>query len=211
MDIDTTSGGVDKTFLAIIADFVVLSEVGVSRLLWDLGRLDDGWWRDESRLAKVDAGISLALCDEVCGIFVGDDLKVVRSADMCEVDGRGGPESEDDGLLLLSHGDVLSVVVPVEAEGVELALKFTGDGRDDGMIGIGEEVTSLAEEGERLVAEEIVDLAPDEWSDGWCVGHSALELVREEFGKFYEGEEGGSWREVTCVAEESYACVSGTV
>ena len=43
--------------------------------------------------------------------------------------------SEDDGPLLLSHGDVLCVVVPVITEGVELALKFMGDGRDDGIVG----------------------------------------------------------------------------
>ena len=51
--------------------------------------------------------------------------------------------SEDDGPLLLSHGDVLGVVVPVIAE---LCLEFVGDGRDDGVVGVWDEVT-IAEEG----------------------------------------------------------------
>ena len=126
----------------------------------------------------MDAGISLALCNEVSGAFVGDDLKVVGSTGVGEVDGRRRPLAEDDGPLFLSHGDVLGVVVPVIAEGVELSLKFVGDGRDEGIIGIGEEVTSLSEEGESLVAEEIVDLAPDKRSDGCGVGHSVM--VRKE-------------------------------
>ena len=63
----------------------------------------------------------------VCGAFVGDDLEVVRSTGVEEVDGRGGPVKEDDGPLFLSHGDVLGVVVPVIAENVELSLKFMGD------------------------------------------------------------------------------------
>ena len=44
--------------------------------------------------------------------------------------------AEDDGPLLLSHGDVLGVVVPVIAEGIELSLKFLGDGRDEGVVRI---------------------------------------------------------------------------
>ena len=68
--------------LAIFAGFVVLPEVGIAWLVRDDGRLDDGWWRDESRLARVDAGISLALSDEGVGAVVGDDLKVVRSTDV---------------------------------------------------------------------------------------------------------------------------------
>ncbi len=83
----------------------------------------------------MDAGISLALCDEVSGAFVGDDLKVVGSTGVGEVDGRRRPLAEDDGPLLLSHGDVLGVVVPVIAEGVELSLEFVGDGEDEGVFG----------------------------------------------------------------------------
>ncbi len=48
--------------------------------------------------------------------------------------------AEDDGPLFLSHGDVLGVVVPVIAEGVELSLEFVGDGRDEGIVGVGDEV-----------------------------------------------------------------------
>ena len=64
------------TFLAILACLVVLSEVGIARLVWDLGRLHDGWG-DEGRFAGMYAGGSLALCDECGGTFVGNDLKVV--------------------------------------------------------------------------------------------------------------------------------------
>ena len=81
--------------------------------------------------------------------------------------------AEDDGPLLLSHGDVVGVVVPVIAEGIELALKFVGDGRDEGIVGIWE-VVLMAEEGEGFVADEIVDLTPGERSDGWCVGHCVM-------------------------------------
>ncbi len=91
----------------------------------------------------MDAGISLALCDEVGGALLRDDLEVVGSTGVCKIDGRGGPGTEDDAPPFLSHGNVLGVVVPVIAEGVELSLKFVGDGRDEGIIGIGEEVTSL--------------------------------------------------------------------
>ena len=126
----------------------------------------------------MEASGELALSDEGCGALLWDDLEVVRATGVCDIDGRRRPLAEDDGPLFLSHGDVLGVVVPVIAEGVELSLKFVGDGRDEGIIGIGEEVTSLSEEGESLVAEEIVDLAPDERSDGCGVGHSVM--VRKE-------------------------------
>jgi hypothetical protein len=43
--------------------------------------------------------------------------------------------AEDDDPLFLSHGDVLCVVVPVITDGVELALKFAGDGRMMGWSG----------------------------------------------------------------------------
>ena len=81
------------------------------------------------------AGVSLALGDEGVGAFVGDDLKVVRATGVGDVDGRCGPVSEDNGPLLLSHGDVLGVVVPVIAKYVELSLEFVGDGEDEGVVG----------------------------------------------------------------------------
>ena len=68
--------------------------------------------------------------------------------------------SEDDGPLLLSHGGVLGVVVPVIAELVELCLEFVGDGRDDGVVWVWNKVT-IAEECEGFVAEEVMDFAPD--------------------------------------------------
>ena len=76
----------------------------------------------------MDASSPLALGDECGGAFVGDDLKVVGSTGVEEVDGRGWPVSEDDGPLFLSHGWMLGVVVPVIAENVELCLEFVGDG-----------------------------------------------------------------------------------
>ena len=82
----------------------------------------------------------LPLSDEGSRAFVGDDLEVVRATGVQEIDRRRGPLAEDDDPLFLSHGDVLCVVVPVITEGVELALKFEGDGRDDGIVGILEEV-----------------------------------------------------------------------
>ena len=68
--------------------------------------------------------------------------------------------AEDDDPLFLSHGDVLCVVVPVITEGVELALKFVGDGRDDGIVGILEEVFGTSE-CVCFVAEEAVDFTPN--------------------------------------------------
>ncbi len=62
--------------------------------------------------------------------------------------------AEDDDPLFLSHGDVLGVVVPVITEGVELALKFMGDGRDEGIVGVREEVLGT-EECEGFGAEEV--------------------------------------------------------
>ena len=72
--------------------------------------------------------------------------------------------AEDDDPLFLSHGDVLCVVVPVITEGVELALKFMGDGRDEGIVGVLEEVLGTSE-CEGFVAEETVDFTPDLGSD----------------------------------------------
>ena len=169
--------GSGHTFLAIFAGFVVLPEVGIARLLRKDGRLDGRRWRGEGRLAWVYAGVYLALSDEVGGALLRDDLKVVGSTGVGEVDGRRRPLAEDDGPLLLSHGDVLGVVVPVIAEGVDLSLKFEGDGRDEGMVEV-RDVVLMAEEGESLVAEEMVDLAPDERSDGSGVGHTVM--VRKE-------------------------------
>ncbi len=112
--------------------------------------------------------------------------------------------AEDDGPLLLSHGDVLGVVVPVIAEGVELSLKFMGDGGDEGIVGVLEEVLG-AEEGEGFVAEEIVDFAPDLGSDGGCVGHGVVIRRRESV---YEGGRRrklvGSY--VCCVEESEKGC-----
>ena len=68
--------------------------------------------------------------------------------------------AKDDGPLLLSHGDVLSVVVPVIIEVIELSLKFEGNGRDDGVVGVGEEISG-AEESVNFGPEEIVDFLPD--------------------------------------------------
>ena len=126
--------GVDDTFLGVLAGFVVLPEVGIARLVRDLGRLDDGWWRGPGRLAGVYASISLALGDEVSGAFVGDDLEVVRATGVGDIDGWCGPRTKDDGPLFLSHGDVLGVVVPVIAKDVELSLEFVGDGEDEGVF-----------------------------------------------------------------------------
>ncbi len=166
-----------RTFLGVFASFVVLSEVWITGLHCDHGRMDDGWWRDESRLARVDASGELALCDDGPGTFLGDDLEVVRATSVCDVDGRCGPVSEDDGPLLLSHRDVLGVVVPVVVEGIELSLKLVGDGEDEGVVG-GRVKVSGAEKGEGFSFEEILDLAPDERSDGCLLGHCVL--VRKE-------------------------------
>ena len=157
-------------FLGVFAGFVVLSEVGIARLLRDWWRVYERRWRSVGGFAGVDASSPLALSDEGVGAFVGDDLEVVRSTGVEEVDGRGGPVKEDDGPLFLSHGDVLGVVVPVIAENVELSLKFMGDGEYEGIVGGGCEVLG-AEEGFSFGAEEVVELAPDERSDGRSVGH----------------------------------------
>ena len=65
------------TFLGVFASFVVLSEVGIARLLWDGWRLYEGRRRRKGGLAGVYASSSLAQSDEVCGALVGNDLKVV--------------------------------------------------------------------------------------------------------------------------------------
>ena len=64
------------TFLAVLASLVIFAKTGIARLVWDLGRLHDGWG-DVGRFAGVDASSSLAGGDEVCGALVGNDLKVV--------------------------------------------------------------------------------------------------------------------------------------
>jgi hypothetical protein len=101
--------------------------------------------RGVSRLPWVYAGGSLALSDEVSRALLRDDLEVIGSTGVKEIDGRFGPLLEDDGPLLLSHGDVLGVFVPRIAECVELSLEFSGDGRDEGVVGVGE-VMAIAEE-----------------------------------------------------------------
>ena len=83
----------------------------------------------------MNAGGELALSDEGCRAFLWDDLEVVGATGVGDVDGRCGPASEDDGPLLLSHGDVLGVVVPVVAKDVELSLDFVGDRKDEGVVG----------------------------------------------------------------------------
>ncbi len=64
-------------FLAILAGFDVLSEVGIARLLGEWWRENDRRWRSVGGFAGVDASSSLAQSDEVCGALVGNDLKVV--------------------------------------------------------------------------------------------------------------------------------------
>ena len=148
------------TLLGVFARLVILSEGGIARLLRDDRRLYDGRSRGKGRLAGVDAGLSLALSDESGGAFVGDDLEVEGSTGVEEVDGRGGPVSEDDGPLFLSHGDMLGVVVPGIAKCVELSLKFVGDGEDEGIVG-GREIVFGSEEGEGFGLEEGLDFTPD--------------------------------------------------
>ena len=82
--------------------------------------------------------------------------------------------SEDDGPLILSHGDVLGVVVPIVAEGIELSLKLVGDGEDEGVIGGRVEVPG-AEKGEGLALEESLDDPSDSGSDGGMIGHYEME------------------------------------
>ena len=113
-------------FLAKLARLVVLSETGIARPLRDWWRLNDGRSGDEGGFAGVDASSSLAGGDEVCGALVGNDLEVVGSTGVSEVDGRRRPLAEDDGPLLLPHGDVLGVVVPVVAEVVKLSFEVHG-------------------------------------------------------------------------------------
>ena len=54
--------------------------------------------------AGVDASVSLALSDEMGGALAGNDLEVVRTTGMEEVDGRRGPLAEADSPLDMSHG-----------------------------------------------------------------------------------------------------------
>ncbi len=77
----------------------------------------------------------------------------------------------------LSHGDVSGVVVPVKAKVFELALKFVGDGKDEG-INEGRVRLVGAEEGASFGEEEVVDFAPDEGSDGGCVGHCVMRRLK---------------------------------
>jgi hypothetical protein len=162
-----------RTFLAELAGFVVLPEVGIARLLRDLGRLDWRRRRSKGGLGGVYADGALALGDEGPGTFLRDDLEVVRAAGERDVDWGRRPLAEDDGPLFLPHGDVLGVVVPVIAEGIELSLEFTGDGKDEGIVG--RRVVVLGtEEGECFSFEEILDFAPDERGDRCIEGHSVM-------------------------------------
>ena len=105
-----------RTLLGVFASLVVLSKGWVTRLLCDDGGFYAGWWRDESKLAGVDASMTLALSDEGHGTLVGDDLNVVGATGMGDIDEGRGPLAEDNGPLFLPHGRVLGVVVPGEAE-----------------------------------------------------------------------------------------------
>lgn len=112
----------------------------------------------------------------MCGAFVGDDLEVVGTTGVEEVDGWRGPVKEDDLPLFLFHGDVLGVVVPVIAEVIELSLEFTGDGEDGGVVG-GRVVVLGSEEGFGFGFEEFFDFAPDEWGDEGQIGGQIGGLV----------------------------------
>ena len=101
--------------------------------------------------------------------------------------------AEDDGPLLLSHGDVLGVVVPVIAEGIELSLKFVGDGRDEGIIGR-RMVVPGAEESEDFGLEERFYFLPDLGSDRHCLGHCGV--IRWSWEVVMEGGEGESRAQV---------------
>ena len=94
----------------------------LARFLHDHERRWRRRWRSVGGFGGVDAGGELALGDEGRGALLWDDLEVVGAKGVEDVDGRRRPVSEDDGPLLLSHGDVLGVVVPIIAEGFELAL-----------------------------------------------------------------------------------------
>ena len=99
--------------------------------------------------------------------------------------------SEDDGPLLLSHSDVLGVVVPVIAEGIELSLEFEGDGEYDGIVG-GLVMVPGTEEGAGFGLEEGLDLTPDLWRDGDCVGHVVVGKEELEcFMREWKAEAGG--------------------
>ena len=119
------------------------------------------------------AGISHVQGDEGAGARLRDDMEVIGATGVEEVDGGRGPMTEDDGPTFLSHGDVLGVVVPVIAEGIDLSLKVVGDGKDEGVFG-GQVVVLGSEECVCLSFEEILDLAPDEKSDGCIDGHCVL-------------------------------------
>ena len=97
-----------------------------------------------------------ALGEEGVGALVGDDLEVVGVTGLEEVDGSSGPHAEDDGPLDLPHGDVLRVILPVIADCVELVLEFMGERDEEGG-----EVCGGASDGARLIAEDILDFAPE--------------------------------------------------
>ena len=123
--------------------------------------------------------------------------------------------SEDDGPLLLSHGDVLGVIVPGIAEGIELSLELLGDGRDDGVVGVKKEVLG-AEESVGFGPEEIVDFSPDLGSDVGFVGHcKVIRREREVFMRECKAEVGWKLRvlcgEVTHVTPRVAVCDLGGV
>ena len=79
-----------RTFLGVFASFVVLSEIGIARLLHDRRRWRRWRRRRVCRLARVDAGSSLSLSNEGSGALVGDDLEIVRATGVQEVWAIGG-------------------------------------------------------------------------------------------------------------------------
>ena len=107
---------------------------------------------------------------------------------MCGFDGWRRPLKDDEPDFLF-HGDVLSVLVPIETNSVELALKFVGNGSDKGVVGV-REVDLGAKEREGFVSDEIVDSAPDEGYDGRCIGHWLV--IRTSRECIYESCEGRS-------------------
>ncbi|CAL8470484.1 g10027 [Coccomyxa elongata] len=56
---------------------------------------------------------------------------------------------------------------------MELSLKFVGDGEYEGIVGGGVLIPGT-EEGAGFGLEEGLDLSPDLWSDGGCVGHAVV-------------------------------------
>ena len=99
---------------------------------------------------------------------------------------------------------MLGVVVPVETEGVDLALEFVSDGGEDGIVGVSKVIPG-AKKSEAFVSEDIVDCTLDEgvrWRYGrtlcMCrVMHRILCGDEDNVGLIKMCSEGGSCGEVT--------------